>query len=144
MKMTSFNPAKAAVATAVVAGVAFALALPVSADVSGDSPPPVLEVRSPAVIKARGAAVELTVDFTCAAGRHHSLSAFLNQPVGAGIATGEWIAYGLCTGEQQRVVVGVATDLHPFEAKSSYFRVSLSQDDYLNARQEGDLELVNG
>jgi hypothetical protein len=99
----------AAVTLAVGGGVAVAATLPAGAAVSAQSPSvAVVRIGSPAVIDARGAIVQVPVNFVCSPGAQAEVFVGVNQRVGADIASGgaEQVL-GTCDGTFQSATVTV-------------------------------------
>ncbi|MFD7654436.1 hypothetical protein ACFV4N_10710 [Actinosynnema sp. NPDC059797] len=145
MRTRPLSPAKAAVATALIAGAAFASALPAGAQVGDDSPPVVLEIESPAVRKTRGAVVEVTFKVNCRVPTRAILDVTFTQRIRSTVKTVHRQAWPLCTGEEQQVTVGVEAVDIPFVAKSAYVQARLGRvSQYDNVTSRREVEVVNG
>lgn len=104
---------------ALVVGGLVALAVPMSAAVALQSPPvgAGVEVRSPAQLLARGAAVEVTVAYTCPQGNFARLDVSLTQRSGPTVVSGSWSREVTCTGSEEtvQVVVTASTGSRTFK-----------------------------
>jgi len=94
---------------ATVAGTAIALALPASAAVSQQSPPvAAMQIGSPALLQARGAAITVPLTVVCAPGNTVFGSVHVSQRVGSEVANGSGFVQNVpCTGNFQTVNVNV-------------------------------------
>jgi hypothetical protein len=98
-------------ALAVALGGVGAAMLPASPAVAYFSPPLFLDVavQSPAHLVAGGAAVDVTVEFTCAgADGGGFLTVAVTEGVGGGVASGSEQVTVACSPQKQRTVVTVA------------------------------------
>jgi hypothetical protein len=88
-------------------GAALALAAPATVAVSQESPPLTLglDIESPAVLVARGAAVLVPVEVVCTAGAEGQLFVSISQRAGSANATGFGVESFTCTGETQVIDV---------------------------------------
>jgi uncharacterized protein (DUF58 family) len=97
---------------AIMAGAALALLGPASPAVGFFSPPLLLEVaiHPTATSVAKGAAVEVRLDVTCAGTNQAFLFVMITQRSGSEIASGRGSATVGCTGQQQSVILLVTAD----------------------------------
>ncbi|MBO0867313.1 MAG: hypothetical protein J2P15_01995 [Micromonosporaceae bacterium] len=94
-----------------------AAALPAGAAVSQQSPSvAVVQIGSPAVLDARGAAVNVPLSFVCSPGANAFVFVFLNERVGNDIASGgsDELSLGGCTGSSQSASVTVLANGNAF------------------------------
>lgn len=101
--------ALAVTAAALVAGTALAVLGPASPAVGLYSPPLFLEIQvePTATLIARGAAVEVRLDVTCAGPSQASIYVSVNQRVGSEVAYGTGYTTIACNGQGQTVLVQV-------------------------------------
>ena len=96
---------------AIAGGLGLAFALPAGAVVGQASPPvAAVQVQSPGVLQARGAAVAVPVLVVCSPGDTGFLSLSLTQRVGSDIASGSGFTQFSCTGSLQIVDVTVTAN----------------------------------
>jgi hypothetical protein len=117
-------------AVAVALGAVGAATLPAGPAVAFFSPPLFLDVapQSPAHLVAGGAAVDVTVEFTCAGAVGGGfVSVTVTERVGGGVASGSRTVPVACVPQQQRTVVTV-----PASSAGTPFRTG-------NAFAEGDV-----
>jgi len=96
---------------ALAGGLGLAFALPAGAVVSQESPPvAAVQVQSPGVLQARGAAVTVPVLVVCSPSHTGFLSLSLTQRVGSDIASGSGFTQVSCTGSLQTVDVTVTAN----------------------------------
>lgn len=88
-------------------GAALALAAPATIAVSQESPPLTLglDIESPAVLVARGAAVTVPVEVVCTAGAQGNVFVSVTQRAGSANATGQGGENFTCTGGTQVIDV---------------------------------------
>jgi hypothetical protein len=101
-----------AAAAAIAAGGILAAVVPTPPAVAFFSPPLLLDVRvlSPATLIAKGAAVSVPVEVTCAGGQFAEVSVSVSQRVGSGTATGFASDDVPCTGQRETTSVTVLPD----------------------------------
>lgn len=96
-------------ATTIAGGITAALLAPGGAAVADESGGLVLDVSvsSTATLVARGAAVEIGIDYTCNTSSYTYLSASVTQRVGSEIANGGGQTQVTCDGTPQHTVITV-------------------------------------
>ena len=99
-------------ALAIVAAGALAALGPLQSAVAFISPPMVLlaSAQSPAKLVAKGAAVDVTVNYTCAGVTQMSLGVTLTESVGRRTASGTAYAMVPCTGHSETKIMHVTAD----------------------------------
>jgi hypothetical protein len=112
---------------ALAGGSGIALALPAGAVVSQASPPvAAVQVQSPGVLQARGAAVTVPVLVVCSPGRTGFLSLSLTQRVGSDIASGSDFDEVSCTGSLQIVNMTITADGKAFRKGTASAQAELT------------------
>ncbi len=116
-------------AVAVTAGVACAMVIPASPAVAFYSGGLFLDitVESPATLLAKGAAVDIAVEYTCNAPQP-IVSLSVSQRVGnGGLATGSGSVETACTGAHQRTTISVrASGINAFAKGNAFVSGSIS------------------
>lgn len=94
---------------AVLVGALLAAAVPASSAVSFLSPPQTwdVEVQSPALLQAKGAAVTVVVNVTCPGGAFATVDLTLSQRSGSTTTSASRSADVRCTGQTQQVSMSV-------------------------------------
>jgi hypothetical protein len=123
---------------AIVTGGAIAFALPAGADISTVSPAVGgVQVGSPAVLEARGAAVTVPITYFCTPGSPFAgLSVEVVQRVGGQeIARGSaFVQLPPCTGDFQNIGVTVLAQNQAFRKGEAFASASLTVCDYTGCR----------
>lgn len=112
---------------AIAAGALLASVMPVSADVSTDSPSVgAIRIESPAMLEARGAAITVPITVVCLPGSSGYISIQVTQRVGGAIASGgSSMQLPVCTGGAQTVDITLQTYSEPFRKGTAFGSASL-------------------
>ncbi len=133
-------------ATALIAGAAFASALPAGAEVSDDSPPrrpATIEVGSPARLASGGAVIHVDVTLTCYdGGGYGGATIRVTQAVGQSTANGTASSHiDTCTGEPRVITLVVPARGQPFREGTAYATANATSWEGGQVRQ-GTLEIA--